>query len=147
MVDDLHLAAVRTLLSGDVEGHMRLIGEIDHAGSVDAYGLFYKVAFAEAVRRRFGRETTRGDIIRFVAETRSKGAEDIDILAAERLLLAMLGDEVALRRLSEDDSALIGPLLLELATTVPHEELLTEAVEISERLEAVLASNGREDDE
>jgi hypothetical protein len=143
VVAELHVVAVRALLLNDVDEHIRLLGQIDREGSVDAYGFFYKVTFAEAVRQRFGAKTTRGDIIRFVAEARAnrtRDSPDLDILAAERLLLAMLGDPAALQRLGEADSALIAPLLIELAKTGPPERLLATAQDVTEQVKRQLAS-------
>jgi hypothetical protein len=150
VVADLHVAAVRALLTRDVDEHLRLIEAIDREGSAAAYGVLYKAAFMEAVRRRFGPVATRGDVIHFVAETRasrSRDVADIDILAAERLLLAMLGDQRSLRGLTEEDEALISPLLLELGRTLPVEELLVDAQQMTKRLENAFAEGRGEGEE
>lgn len=149
MAVELHVAALRALLSCDVDEHLRLVGEIDREGSVDAYGVFYEATFAEAVHRRFGAEATRGDVIRFVAQIRANRSrhDDFDILAAERLLLAVLGDQRAMQRLTEEDTALIAPLLLELAKTLPADELLANAQELADQVEAALAESGRKGEE
>jgi hypothetical protein len=50
----------------------------------------------------------------------------------------MLGDEAALRTITEQDEALIAPLLLELAGTLDAEELLAEARERTDQIEREL---------
>jgi hypothetical protein len=142
MVSSLQVAAVRALVLNDVDEHIRLLTEIDGDGSVDEYGLFYKVVFAMAAHRRFGSEAKRGDVIRFVAQVRAnrpRDAVDLDIVTAERVLYATLGDQGALEQLTDEDSALIAPLLIELGGGLPVDELLAEACEQSELLERRLA--------
>lgn len=133
MVTELHVDTVRAFLAYDLDEHVRLVEQIEREGSTDAYGLFFKVVFERAVRRKFGSKATRGDIIRFVADIRAKRprvADEFDILIAERLLRGMLGDQNALQGLTADDTALMGPLLLELAGALtPEEILLAEARE------------------
>jgi hypothetical protein len=140
MVADLHVAALRALLSYDADEHVRLFEQIEHEGSAEAYGLFFKVVFERAVWRKFGPRAMRNDVIRFVADVRAKlpkGAEDFDPLAAERLLRGMLGDQKALQSLTAEDTALMGPLLLELAGSLTAEEMLL--AEAQERLETTVA--------
>jgi hypothetical protein len=141
VVAELHVAAVRALLEHDIDAHLRLVLQVDRDGSVEPYGLFYKVVFEQAVRRSFGPAATRGDVIRFVARARTKhppDVDDVDTLTAERLLRAMLGDEDALRALTDQDEALIAPLLLELADTLDADELLAEAGERTDQIEREL---------
>lgn len=145
MATELHVATVRALLSGDLDEHLQLIGEVGRDGSVYSYGLLYEVVFGLAVRHRFGEQATRADVIRFVAQARANRlleVPDFDILAAERLLLAVLGDHAASQEVTEDDSALIGPLLVELGRTLPTEEILADAWETTRRLEAAAAGPG-----
>jgi hypothetical protein len=141
VVAELHVATVRALMLGDIAEHLRLIREVDRENSVDAYGLFYEVVFGCVVRRRLGPEATHGDVIRLVAEVRANQTaevDDFDILAAERLLRGLLGDEAAFQRLTHADSALIAPLLLGLGRMLPPDELLAESEAITEQLEQQL---------
>ncbi|GAB3429372.1 hypothetical protein [Flindersiella endophytica] len=140
MVSEVHVAAVRALLARDLEAHASLLRQIDREDAADAYGLFFKATFQQAAWRKFGPRATRADIIRFVGDVRARqpsNAEDLDARIAERLLWGVLGDREALQGLTGEDTALMGPLLLELVGTLTVEEMLL--AEAQERLEATVA--------
>lgn len=99
---------------------------------------------SEAVRRRFGAQTTRAEIIRWVARSRIDGAlakEQADALVAERLLLGGYGDREAVQGLADEDTMLIGPLLADLVYDdaegmMDIEALLADARAWADRVEA-----------
>jgi len=95
-VSDEQLAVVRAMLSGDSAQYDRLTDHLDRTNGWGRYTLLIAAAFFEAVDRRFGQAYTRQDVIRFVADARSRfddGGARLNARAAERLILAALEDE------------------------------------------------------
>lgn len=93
-VTDGHVAALRALLAGDFDQWERLVEELDRTdGWGDGYPLLINAAFFHAVDRRFGKDGTHADVVRFVAETRARFDPDgqtIDPHAAELLVRSVL---------------------------------------------------------
>lgn len=94
-VTDEHVAALRALLTGNLEEHERLRDQLS-PDSREGYAALITAAFFEATERRFGQDYTRADVIDFVADVRARSSrisETMDPVAAERMILAVVGDE------------------------------------------------------
>jgi|SRR5215211_2115827 len=94
-VTDEQVAAMRAILMGNVDEHTRLAQQFDDNNGWEAYSTLLAAAFYEAVDRRFGKSHTLADVIQFVADARTRfdeSGQDVDSRAAERLVLAVLGE-------------------------------------------------------
>ena len=92
-VTDQQVATLRAQLAGNLEEHKRLLKQLDRRADGLGYGAMVTGAFFEAVDRRFAKDTTRDDVIEFVADVRSRTEDVRDALdpgVAERVLLAAL---------------------------------------------------------
>jgi hypothetical protein len=94
-VTNEQVAAVRALLAGQFDDYQSQLAELDHAAAPKGFNALIAAGFLEAVERRFvGKGLTRGAVVEFVADVRSRSAdigEDLDPRVAERLILAALG--------------------------------------------------------
>jgi hypothetical protein len=87
------MAALRALLTGDSEPFTRLAAA-SHAGQDVRLGVLTTMAFAAAARSRFLAGWSRADVIRYVAQTRTRyGLDDLIPSLAEDLLAAALGNQ------------------------------------------------------
>lgn len=93
-VTDDQEATLRAQLAGRFEEYQRRLDALDPAGVEEEYNALVSAAFAVAVEERFP-GATAADIIEFVGEVRSRneGADRIDPLVAEGLILAIVSDE------------------------------------------------------
>ena len=94
-VGDVHVEAMRRLLTRDVEGFERIQAELGPAPSA-ANGALISAAFFKAAERRFADGGTEADAVAFVADLRARSSQlaaDLDPRIAERLLLATFADE------------------------------------------------------
>jgi hypothetical protein len=92
-----HLGALRTYLTLDPEAVERSQQAILDAGRSDGFSVLLYAALVTATRRRFGSGWDRADIVRYVADIRTRGLEEaeIDPVAAETILRRALGVNVA----------------------------------------------------
>lgn len=91
------MAALRALVSGDVDASARLARRVVEDGDGDDLGRLAYIAFVAAVRRRFAPRWTLPQIIRFIAAKRAyllRHGIDIDPSTAEALTRRALGDTV-----------------------------------------------------
>ncbi|GAA4983517.1 hypothetical protein [Actinopolymorpha pittospori] len=75
------VAALRALLAGDLEEHVRLRDQLDREAAATGYTALLAAAFFEAVDRRFGQDGASADMAAFVSDVRSRttaAAESID---------------------------------------------------------------------
>lgn len=90
------VATMRAYLSGDGDEFARLSqGLYRSKESARAYAALITGAFFEAVGRRFSEQTTRSEIIDYVADVRSRSdnvAEKLDPDKAERMIMMVIGD-------------------------------------------------------
>ncbi len=89
------VAAVRALLTRDMDEHLRLTAQIRQANGLMGYNRLILTAFCEAVGRRFGTRYTLTDIVEYVAEVRTRlrnPDRGIDPNIAERLIRKALGE-------------------------------------------------------
>jgi hypothetical protein len=97
-VSDDQVAAMRAILAHDFDEYDRLSEQLDRVDGWGDYPVLMQAAFFEAVDRRFGKGHTRQDVVRYVADARSRfeqAGQEIDPGAAERLMLVALGDSVS----------------------------------------------------
>lgn len=100
-VGDEHVAALRAMLRNELEAYKRLYS----VAIEKSFGMLLAAAFVQAVERRFGERRSVNDIIRYVAAARARqgnAADQIDPLAAERLIRAALGETSAVAGMDED---------------------------------------------
>jgi hypothetical protein len=94
-VTDDQLAALRAQLAGNHEEHKRLIGSLNAENGLTGYTALVTAGFIEAVDRRFAPAAEdEAAVVEFIGDVRSRfeGAdEEIDPLAAERIILKALG--------------------------------------------------------
>jgi hypothetical protein len=94
-VTDEHVATIRALLHGNIQGYLQMIDDLERANRLDGYEALLGAAALEAFDRRFGRNYTTADIVTYVADARTRFSEtgaDFDPRAAEQLIHAALGD-------------------------------------------------------
>jgi len=94
-VTDLQVATLRAQLAGDLEEHRRLLAQFDEKSDGRPYVMLTNAAFIEAAGRTFTSDTTADDIIKFVANVRSRSERvrvSLDPHVAERILLAAVSD-------------------------------------------------------
>lgn len=96
VTDDM-VAAVRAYLEVDEERAQRLTATLDRSRDASiAYKAMIAGTFMAAVARKFNRQSSRDDIIDYVAQVRSRNEELADILepsATERMIASVYGDE------------------------------------------------------
>jgi hypothetical protein len=122
-VTDQQVAALRALLTDDVERHRQIYAQIDRAEARTGYTALVAGAFCEAVDRRFTGSNQTADVIRFVGDVRSRSerlTRELDPVVAERVLQSVLGD-ASVADLS--DAAVAGAQLLLLAGLIADEHL------------------------
>lgn len=133
-VTDDAVAALRAQLTGDREEYDRLLSQVEAAGDEASYAALVTAAFAEAAERRFRAEGTPADVIRFVADVRSRSAnlgESIDQKIGEQLFLSSLMDAPLDDDL--DGGTIVGTQLLLLVA------MMVDAGPTSDQLDAFLA--------
>jgi len=94
-VTDDQVAALRALLSDDMDRHRQLFGALDRAEAKKGYTALVTAAFIEAVERRFGTGYQATDIVTFVADVRARSdrlARELDPDVAERVIRVVLED-------------------------------------------------------
>jgi len=94
-VTDDQVAALRALLSDDMDRYRQLFSELDRAEAKKGYSALVTAGFAEAVERRFGPGYRGADIVEFVASIRSRSdqvAAELDPDVAERVIRVVLED-------------------------------------------------------
>jgi hypothetical protein len=94
-VTDDQVAALRALLTDDMDRYRTLFAALDRAEAGKGYMALVAAAFGEATERRFGEGGSRTDIITFVGGVRTRSARVADALdpeVAERMLNAALGN-------------------------------------------------------
>jgi hypothetical protein len=94
MVSARQTAALRAQLAARPAGSGPATGPADWAADGAGYVALVEASFSVAVNRRFGRADTTADVIGYVADVRSRldaACDEIDIRAAERLILRALG--------------------------------------------------------
>jgi hypothetical protein len=94
-VTDAQVAALRAYLADDWELHQELMRQHDRVEAGKGYTALVTAAFVEAVERRFGKNSTQGDIISYVGDVRSRServAQMLDPEVAERVISVVLGD-------------------------------------------------------
>jgi hypothetical protein len=90
-VTEHQAAALRAQLSGDIDEASRLIRQFSTREDLQGFAMLTMAVFIKAVRLRYGRNGTREDAIRLVADVRSRSdrlSESIDPGAAESVLTA-----------------------------------------------------------
>lgn len=112
-VTDVQVAALRALLSKNLDGYDRLAP----AALADGHGCDALVAgaFVEAIQRQFGPTPTHRDIVTFVAALRAgqpERADEIDVRAAEHMVRAALGQPSAIADLTNEQKLDIQTRLL-----------------------------------
>ena|SRR5579862_2622049 len=94
-VTDDQVAALRALLSDDMDRHRQIYAGLDRAETKKGYPALVTAAFIVAVERRFGTTSELADIVAFVADVRSRSdrlASRLDPDISERVIQAVLGD-------------------------------------------------------
>lgn len=89
------VAALRSALTGDSDGHKQVYDQLSPDDKI-AYTFLVVTSFLTAAERRFGRGSTKIDVVEFVSDLRSRhGLEyEVDPSAAEQLLSATFSDDV-----------------------------------------------------
>jgi hypothetical protein len=93
-VTDDQVATLRALLVDDMDLHRQLFSTLDRTEARTGYPALVTAAFGKAVERRFGEDRDPGEIVRFVADVRTRSdrlASEIDPDVAERTILSALG--------------------------------------------------------
>jgi hypothetical protein len=93
-VTDEQVAALRALLSDDMDRHRQIYAGLDRDSGMKGYQALVTAALGVAVDRRFGTSYQPADIVAFVADVRARSdrlASDIDPDIAERVIYAVLG--------------------------------------------------------
>jgi hypothetical protein len=89
------VTALRALLTKNFDEHHQVIAQIKQTGGLTGYYELVTAAFFEAVDRRFGAQYTLPDIVKYVAEVRTRLRDPdrgIDPNVAERLIRKALGE-------------------------------------------------------
>lgn len=109
------VAAIRAYLSGDGDGFRRLNRMLYRSRERErAYRALIICAFSEAIFLRFSRQTSRNEVIAYVADLRSRSdnvADAMDPENAERLIMAFIADE-DIDDLSGDECIGLGMILM-----------------------------------
>lgn len=96
VTDDI-VATVRAYLQADREEFQRLNADLNRSRDASvAYKAMVIGAFVVAVKRKFTKQSSRDEIIDYVANVRSRGPNMPDVLdptAAERLISSVFTDE------------------------------------------------------
>jgi hypothetical protein len=127
-VSDRQMAALKALLSRQVDEHQRLIDEIEREEGPDArerHSALIAAGMFEAAEKRFirnGKYAPNNEVVSYIAEVRSRNeaaAEDLNPAIAERVLLTALdqGDTDGI----DADTVVMAQLLL-MAALVGDEE-------------------------
>ncbi|GAA4227821.1 hypothetical protein GCM10022254_16440 [Actinomadura meridiana] len=107
-VTDGQAAALHALLSGQLEEHSRIIGQLDKATINVGYRALLAAGFFEAVERRFivdGEEADNAAIIDFVASIRARTDKGPDVIkpdVAERMISHVLDREPSISDIDGD---------------------------------------------
>lgn len=94
MTADPHLLALRAMLAGDSEGYEMAARQMAHGAESWQWGVLIAAAFCLAVQGRFAEGYTDADVIRLVADERTRFTNpdrDFDPRIAEQLVHAALG--------------------------------------------------------
>jgi hypothetical protein len=122
-VTDAQVAALRALLSDDMDRYKLLSGQLDRAQARSGYTALITGAFCEAVERRFGENVQPAEVITFVGQVRASServARDLDPDIAERVIRVVYGDG-SVRDL--EDAVVIGAQILLLGGLIADEQL------------------------
>jgi predicted nucleic acid-binding protein len=95
-VSDTQVATLRAMLTGNRADYKRLLGQLDRQHDGLGFNALLTAAFVRAADRRFGKHSTRAEIIDFVADTRSRSdeiAEAVNPQAGERLIRKVTAGE------------------------------------------------------
>lgn len=95
MISTEQVTALRALLTKNFDEHHQVIAQIKQTGGLTGYYELVTAAFFEAVDRRFGAQYNLPDIVKYVAEVRTRLRDPdrgIDPNVAERLIRKALGE-------------------------------------------------------
>lgn len=91
------VAAMRAYLSGNQDEFRRLNRSLDKSKAASrSYQALITATFVEAVEQRFNAQTTRNEVIDYVADLRSRDDEIAEVLdpdRAERMIMTVIADE------------------------------------------------------
>ena len=93
-VTDDQVAALRALLSDDMDRHQQIYAGLDRIEAKKGYPALVTAAFIVAVERRFGTNSQSADIVTFVADVRARSdrlASRLDPDVSENVIQAVLG--------------------------------------------------------
>jgi hypothetical protein len=94
-VSDIQVATLRAFLEGNQPRYNELLGQMNRQADSVGYSALVTAAFFEAVDRRFSKQSTRPDVVEYVADVRSRSdevADAVDPVVAERLIREVLGE-------------------------------------------------------
>ncbi|MGH3250572.1 MAG: hypothetical protein ACRDOI_30795 [Trebonia sp.] len=94
-VSDGQTATLRAFLEGNRPRYNELLAQLDRRADSLGYSALVTSAFFEAVDRRFSKQSTRSDVVGYVADVRSRSdnaADAVDPRVAERLIREVLGE-------------------------------------------------------
>lgn len=89
------VATLRAQLAGDTAEYERRFANLDTAADRTGYTALIGAAFVVATERRFNADSEVADVLKFVADVRSRTpdtGDKIDSRTAERLILAAVSD-------------------------------------------------------
>jgi len=94
-VTDEQVAPLRAQLGGYIAEYRQLLAQLSPAEVRKEYRMLATAAFCVAAERRFPSGSTTADVIEFVGDARSRteSLAAIDPRVAERVILAVVGDE------------------------------------------------------
>jgi hypothetical protein len=122
-VTDDQVAALRAYLAGDFGTHKQLHRQLDPVAAGTGYTALIAAAFFEAVDRRFTKNGTDADVVKFVASVRTRSerlADELDPHIAERIIRHSLGSgSIA----DLDDETVIRAQIVLLAGLISDEKL------------------------
>jgi hypothetical protein len=95
LLTDDHVAALRAMLTENLDEYERVTERMVRTNATDGFNVLIAAAFHRAIIDRFKNGYTSVDIIRFVADERTRFDDshgDFDPRVAEQLIRAALGD-------------------------------------------------------
>lgn len=118
MITDEQVATLKAFLAGDFAEYERMTRHLDEIDGWNGYPELLGAVFIDAIDRRFADGYSRADVVKLVADARSrfdKSAEVLDPGAAERLVLTVLGegsaDDVSDKVRADTQILLLGELI------------------------------------
>jgi hypothetical protein len=144
MVTPAHIAALRAILTGDLDTFDRLAAAADFLDG-EGFPILVVNALFAAAQRHFPPGWSRGDLVRFVGQLRARDeglAEELSATAAEQMLLRALTGEPMTREFDEHTKGIaqVG-LLVELVRDLDEQDLDTFLTEVHERADAWLVQH------